>query len=145
MFQCLTLSSACMFAYRKNFLPQEKNRIVPPGGYHGRGKQSHAALRWLDFVEHKIGHKISTIYTDREVSVLGRRGDGYVKLPLPDGSTERGGIQSQKWSTHEYLLKNITWITCNYTQFVNYGYYLTIAAITDLLQCYYSNYRLLQQ
>lgn len=33
--------------------------------------------------------KIRTIYTDREVSVLGRRVDGYVELPRPDGSVER--------------------------------------------------------
>lgn len=89
MFACITLSSACMAAYRRNFLPENTISIAPPGGYHGRGKQSHIALQWLDYEAHKLGRKISTIYTDKEVSVLGRRVDGYVEVPLPDGSIER--------------------------------------------------------
>lgn len=89
MHHCITLSSACMAAFRRNFLQPEKIGIVPPGGYHGRGKQSHVALQWLDFESHKLGKKIKTIYTDREVSVLGRRVDGYVELELPGGRVER--------------------------------------------------------
>ncbi|KAJ1523119.1 hypothetical protein ONE63_001012 [Megalurothrips usitatus] len=89
MFNCITLSSACMAAFRRNFLPQDKIGIVPPGGYHGRGKQSHIALKWLDYESHKLGQRISTIYTDREVCVLGRRVDGYVEIANPDGSVEK--------------------------------------------------------
>jgi len=89
MFQCVTLSSACMAANRKNVLPAGKIGIVPAGGYHGRGKQSHVALQWLDFEAHKLGRKISTILTDWEISVLGRRVDGYVEVPLPQGGIER--------------------------------------------------------
>jgi hypothetical protein len=89
MFNCITLSSACMAAFRRNFLPEGKIGIVPPGGYHGRGKQSHIALQWLDFESFKLGQKIKTIYTDREVSVMGRRVDGYVEIPRADGSTEK--------------------------------------------------------
>ena len=89
MFNCITLSSACMAAYRRNFLPEGKIGIVPPGGYHGRGKQSHVALQWLDYESHRLGEKIKTIYTDREVSVLGRRVDGYVEVRRSDGSIER--------------------------------------------------------
>ncbi|KAK3924586.1 putative DNA polymerase [Frankliniella fusca] len=89
MFNCMTLSSACMAAFRRNFLKPDTIGIVPPGGYHGRGKQSHIALTWLDYESHKLGTVISTIYTDREISVLGRRVDGYIELPLPDGSLER--------------------------------------------------------
>ena len=89
MAHCITLSSACMAAYRRNFLPENKIGIVPAGGYHGRGKQSHIALKWLDFEAHKLGRKIKTIYTDREVSVLGRRVDGYVEIPKADGTNER--------------------------------------------------------
>ena len=89
MFQCITLSSACMAAYRKNFLPPNTIGIVPPGGYHGRGKQSHKALRWMDYEEHKLGQKITTIYTDREVIVLGRPVDGYVEINKPDGGIEK--------------------------------------------------------
>ena len=93
LFNCISLSSACMALYRRNFLPEHKIGIVPPGGYHGRGKQSHIALRWLDFESHKLGQKIKTIYTDREVSVLGRRVDGYVEIPGADGSLERHVFQ----------------------------------------------------
>ncbi|KAK3932712.1 putative DNA polymerase [Frankliniella fusca] len=89
MFNCMTLSSACMAAFRRNFLKPDTIGIVPPGGYHGRGKQSHIALKWLDYESHKLGKVISTIYTDREISVMGRRVDGYIELPLPDGSLER--------------------------------------------------------
>jgi hypothetical protein len=88
MFQCISLSSACMAAYRRNFLPENTIGIVPAGGYHGRGKQSHIALQWLDYESFKLGQKIKTIYTDREVSVLGRRVDGYVEILRQDGSTE---------------------------------------------------------
>ena len=89
MFNCMTLSSACMAAYRKNFLPKDKIGIVPPGGYHGRGKQSHVALQWMDYEAFRLGHKISNIYTDREISILGRRVDGYVEIPLAQGGVER--------------------------------------------------------
>ncbi|KAK3924463.1 putative DNA polymerase [Frankliniella fusca] len=89
MFNCMTLSSACIAAFRRNFLKPNTIGIVPPGGYHGRGKQSHMALKWLDYESHKLGKVISTIYTDREISVMGRRVDGYVEIPLPDGGVER--------------------------------------------------------
>ena len=95
MFQCMTLSAACMAAYRRNFMPHNKISIVPPGGYHGRGKQSHIALQWLDYESHKLGRKIKTIYTDREQSVLGRPVDGYVEIPHPDGSIEKRVFQLQ--------------------------------------------------
>ncbi|KAK3921482.1 Ectoine dioxygenase [Frankliniella fusca] len=87
LFNCITLSSACMSAFRHNFLQKDTIGIVPPGGYHGRGKQSHIALQWLDFEAHKIGHVIKTIYTDREVSVMGRHVDGYVEFKHDDGHT----------------------------------------------------------
>ena len=89
LFNCISLSSACMAAYRHNFLTPNSIGIVPPGGYHGRGKQSHIALQWLDYEQHKLGQKISTIHTDREISILGRRVDGYVGIPLPQGGLER--------------------------------------------------------
>ena len=89
MFNKITLSACAMAAYRRNHLPPNKIGVVPPGGYHGRGKQSHVALQWLDYVAHKLDHKIQTIYTAREVKVLGRPVDGYVELPLPDGGLER--------------------------------------------------------
>lgn len=89
MFNCITLSSACMAAFRRNFLLEGKIGIVPPGGYHGRGRQSHMALQWLDFESHKLGQKIKTIYTDKEVSILGRRVDGYVEIVQHDGTIER--------------------------------------------------------
>ncbi|KAK3924647.1 Callose synthase 1 [Frankliniella fusca] len=88
MFNCITLSSACMSAFRRNFLQKDTIGIVPPGGYHGRGKQSHTALQWLDFEVHKIGQVIKTIYTDREVSVMGRHGDGYAEFQHDDGHTK---------------------------------------------------------
>ncbi|KAK3908165.1 putative DNA polymerase [Frankliniella fusca] len=89
MFSCVTLSSACMAAYRRNFLPQNKIGLVPRGGYHGRGKQSHMALQWLDYEAHKLGMVIQTIYSHREVSILGRRVDGYVEVPMGNGDTEK--------------------------------------------------------
>ena len=95
MFHCMTLSAACMAAYRKNFMPLNKISIVPPGGYHGRGKQSHIALEWLDYESHKLGKKIQTILNDREQSVLGRQVDGYIELNLPNGALERRIYQFQ--------------------------------------------------
>ena len=89
MMHCITLSAACMAAYRRNFLPPGKIGMVPDGGYHGRGKQSHIALQWLDFESHKLGQKIKTIYTEREVYVMGRPVDGYAEIPRADGSVER--------------------------------------------------------
>lgn len=93
MFHCISLSSACMAAYRQNFLPESKIGIVPAGGYHGRGKQSHEAMRWLDYEAHKLGLKITTIYNDREFSVLGRKVDGFVRVPRPDGTVEQRILQ----------------------------------------------------
>ena len=58
MLHCITLSSACMATYRRNFLPKDKIGIVPDGGYHGRGKQSHIALQWLDNESYKLGKKL---------------------------------------------------------------------------------------
>jgi hypothetical protein len=89
MFHCITLSSACMCSFRRNFLPEGKIGIVPPGGYHGRGKQSHIALQWLDFESHRRGQKIQTIYTDREVRVLGRPVDGYLETLQDDGTLKK--------------------------------------------------------
>ncbi|XP_026286850.1 uncharacterized protein LOC113212391 [Frankliniella occidentalis] len=89
MVQCITLSSACMAAFRRNFLQKDTIGIVPPGGYHGRGKQSHIALKWLDYESHKLGRVIKTIYTDREVSIMGRRVDGYVEIPKRNGTLEK--------------------------------------------------------
>ncbi|XP_052131334.1 uncharacterized protein LOC127751597 [Frankliniella occidentalis] len=89
MLHCITLSSACMAAFRRNFLTANMIGLVPPGGYHGRGRQSHIALKWLDFEAYKLGKVIKTIYTDREVRVMGRAVDGYIEIPQPDGSTER--------------------------------------------------------
>ncbi|XP_034236331.1 uncharacterized protein LOC117642355 [Thrips palmi] len=65
MFHSITLSSAVMNSFRKLFLLPNSIGIVPPGGYHGRGKQSHMALQWLDWEQHKLGQSIKTIYTDR--------------------------------------------------------------------------------
>ncbi|XP_052125924.1 uncharacterized protein LOC127749915 [Frankliniella occidentalis] len=89
MFNCISLSGACMAAFRRNFLQKDTIGIVPPGGYHGRGKQSHVALQWLDYESFKLGETIKTIHTDREVSVLGRRVDGYVEISLIDNTIER--------------------------------------------------------
>ena len=82
-----------MATYRRNFLPEVKICLVPDGGYHCRGKQSHIALQWLDYESHKLGKAIKTIDTDREVSVLGRRVDGYVEVPRDYGTVERRVLQ----------------------------------------------------
>ncbi|KAK3929617.1 putative DNA polymerase [Frankliniella fusca] len=101
MFNCITLSAACMAAFRRNFLPKETIGIVPQGGYHGRGKQSEIALKWLDYESHKLGKVIKTVHTDREVSVMGRKVDGYVELPHPDDVTalfrRNGFTVVEKW------------------------------------------------
>ncbi|XP_026290878.2 uncharacterized protein LOC113215459 [Frankliniella occidentalis] len=89
MFSCIALSRACMAAYRRNFLKQDTIGMVPPEGYHGRGKQSHMALQWLDYESHPLGQVIQTIYSHREVSVLGRRMDGYIEITLPSGRIEK--------------------------------------------------------
>ncbi|XP_026290327.2 uncharacterized protein LOC113215001 [Frankliniella occidentalis] len=101
MQHCITLSSACMAAFRRNFLTANTIGLVPPGGYHGRGKQSHIALQWLDYESAKLGHKIKTIHTDREVAVMGRLVDGYVELPLPNGGVERRIYQFHGCYWHE--------------------------------------------
>ncbi|KAK3908802.1 putative DNA polymerase [Frankliniella fusca] len=89
MVHCVTLSSACMNAFRRNFLQKDTIGIVPPAGYHGMGKQSEIALKWLDYESHKLNTVIKTIYTDREVSIMGRRVDGYVEIPKRDGTVEK--------------------------------------------------------
>ncbi|KAK3925928.1 putative DNA polymerase [Frankliniella fusca] len=90
MFNCITQSAACMAAFRRNFLPKETVGIVPQGGcgYHGRGKQSEIALKWLDYESHKLGKVIKTVLADREVSVMERKVDGYVELPHPDDDND---------------------------------------------------------
>ncbi|KAK3907377.1 Ectoine dioxygenase [Frankliniella fusca] len=103
MFNCITLSSACMSAFRRNFLQKDTIGIVPPGGYHGRGKQSHIALQWLDFEAHKIGQVIKTVYTDREVSVMGRHVDGYVEFQHDDGHTVKRIYQFHGCYWHQCL------------------------------------------
>ncbi|XP_052128309.1 uncharacterized protein LOC127750506, partial [Frankliniella occidentalis] len=85
----VSVTSACMAAFRRNFLKKDTIGIAPSSGYHGMGKQSEIALKWLDFESHKIGKVIKTIYTDREVSVMGRRVDGYVEVPKRNGSVEK--------------------------------------------------------
>ncbi|KAK3917644.1 Translation initiation factor IF-2 [Frankliniella fusca] len=80
---------ACMNAFRRNFLQKDTIGIVPPSGYHGMGKQSEIALKWLNYESHKLNTVIKTIYTDREVSIMGRRVDGYVEIPKRDGTVEK--------------------------------------------------------
>ena len=91
LFNCLTLSSACMAMYRKNHMPLYSIGITPPGGYRGRDKQSFIALKWLDYQQNLLGnqYKIHTAENGREVKVLGRPVDGYVEVPKPDGTVEK--------------------------------------------------------
>ena len=87
---CLTLSSACMAMYRYKHMPLYSIGLVPHGGYRGRDKQSYIALQWLDFQQHLLGNqfKIQTAENSREVKILGRPVDGFVKITKDDGSVE---------------------------------------------------------
>lgn len=73
----------------RNFLPANTIGIVPAGGYHGRGKQSHMALKWLDLSRTSWDKKLRPfILTVRfQFWVVGV--DGYAEITQPDGTVER--------------------------------------------------------
>lgn len=91
LFNCLTLSSACMCLYRKKHMPAYSIGVVPQGGYRGRDKQSYIALKWLDYEQHSLGNtaKIITAETGREVRVMKRPVDGYAEIKKDDGTVEK--------------------------------------------------------
>lgn len=89
LFNCLTLSSACMAMFRRNHLIPYTIGIPPQGGYRGRDKQSFIALQWLDYLQHTTGLNIQTAENGREVTILGKKVDGYSESTLPDGTVKK--------------------------------------------------------
>ncbi|XP_052133059.1 uncharacterized protein LOC113215208, partial [Frankliniella occidentalis] len=89
LFNCITLSAACMANFRRNHLGNSEIGIVPRGGYRGRDKASFEALKWLSYEEHVLGKKITHAENSREVVILNNKVDGYVEITKEDGSIEK--------------------------------------------------------
>lgn len=49
----ITISSACILVFRRNFRQQECIGIIPPQGYRPEEKQSLLANQWLSYLAHK--------------------------------------------------------------------------------------------
>ncbi|XP_046391641.1 uncharacterized protein LOC124159770 [Ischnura elegans] len=77
--EALTIASACMAVFRKNFLRSKTISTMPSGGYRWVDQQSFKAILWILFEERKRGISIQHAGNGREVKVLGRRVDGYHK------------------------------------------------------------------
>ncbi|KAG8230772.1 hypothetical protein J437_LFUL017824 [Ladona fulva] len=68
--EAVTIASACMKVFRRNFLKPETLAIIPPGGYRMADRQSRKALLWLTWEEKEHAGN------DTEVRILGRKMDG---------------------------------------------------------------------
>ncbi|KAG8238696.1 hypothetical protein J437_LFUL016575, partial [Ladona fulva] len=74
--EAVTIASACMKVFRRNFLKPETLAIIPPGGYRMADRQSRKALLWLTWEEKERGITIRHAGNGREVRILGRKMDG---------------------------------------------------------------------
>lgn len=67
--QCVTIASACMKTFRKNFIKEDTIGIIPAGGYRLKDKQSKIALKWLRWLEHSLGKNIQHAGNGREARI----------------------------------------------------------------------------
>ncbi|KAG8231307.1 hypothetical protein J437_LFUL006963 [Ladona fulva] len=72
----VTITSACMKVFRRNFLQPDTIAIISPGGYRLPDRQSRKALLWLTWVERERGISIHHAGNGREARILGRKADG---------------------------------------------------------------------
>jgi hypothetical protein len=77
--ECITLASACMRSYLRNFMPEDTIGIVPREGYRGRAVQSSKAKKWLWWLQHNDPRlKLQTCLSfEGEKTLLGAPVDGY--------------------------------------------------------------------
>ncbi|KAG8225676.1 hypothetical protein J437_LFUL018483 [Ladona fulva] len=75
--ECITISGACLCAFRRNFLKKDEVGITPAGGYRWRDAQSYIAVMWLLEEERSRGIPIKHAGNGSEVKILGRKVDGY--------------------------------------------------------------------
>ena len=79
--ECITLASACMRSYRRNFMEPESIGIVPREGYRRHYQQSCKAKKWLWWVQHTNPslELESCLSHHGEKVILGAPVDGYVE------------------------------------------------------------------
>jgi len=79
--ECITLASACMRSYRRNFMPSDSVGIVPREGYRGHYIQPCKAKKWLWWIQHTNPtlELQSCLSHHGEKVLLGARVDGYVE------------------------------------------------------------------
>jgi len=77
--ECITLASACMRSYRRNFMGPDTIGIFPNEGYRGMYQQSCKAKKWLWWVQHENPHlRLQSCLTHQgEKVILGAPVDGY--------------------------------------------------------------------
>ena len=73
----VTIASACMYTFRKNFLKPSSIAMVPHGGYSRKDRHSAESLRWLKWIAHRDRIDIDHAANGRERKVDNRRVDGY--------------------------------------------------------------------
>ena len=76
--ECITTASACMHAFRRNFMPHDSIGIIPREGYRGLTQQSCKAKRWLYWLQKTQNLHLQTCLSrEGEKVLLGAPVDGY--------------------------------------------------------------------
>ncbi|XP_046399322.1 uncharacterized protein LOC124165837 [Ischnura elegans] len=75
--EALTIASACMKVFRKNFLKPDTIAIMPSKGYRWADVQSFKAVLWILYEERKRDIIISHAGNGREKKILGHKVDGF--------------------------------------------------------------------
>jgi hypothetical protein len=73
----VTIASACMYTFRKNFLKPNTIATIPHGGYNGKDRHSKDSLKWLKWISRTEGIHIQHAGNGREFKVGRLRVDGY--------------------------------------------------------------------
>jgi hypothetical protein len=73
----VTIASACMHVFRKNYLKPQSIGLVPHGGYRRRENQSDQALRWLKWLSESQDIRIQHARNGGEKKVGRFKVDGY--------------------------------------------------------------------
>ena len=73
----ITISSACHYVYRRNFLNENTIAVLPPKGYNLRYKHSKVSIEWLTYMSEKENAYIRHARNEGEVTVGRYRVDGF--------------------------------------------------------------------
>ncbi|XP_070571147.1 uncharacterized protein [Ptychodera flava] len=75
----ITISSACMTLFQRNFMKEDTIGLIPSQGYVNPVKSSRKAERWLKYKSNKLGQQIKHAGNSGEFQIGTLRVDGYVE------------------------------------------------------------------